>query len=134
MPQVLRRHPYLTAAFVIAAALTLWLLVEVISHAVDWSGHRDEPLAPWMTMGYVGRVHDVPPREIDALAGFPTPEEAGHPLTIAEIASRQGKSVEEVIAEVQAALADLRDDHGRDDGPETHGDAQPLPNAGGPSE
>jgi hypothetical protein len=133
MPHVLRRHPFLTVAFALAAALTLWLLVEVISHAVGWSGCRDEPLAPWMTMGYVGPVHGVPPREIDALAGFPTPQEAGHPLTIQEIAARQGKSVEEIIAEVEAALADLRNEHGRDDGPVTHGDAPPSPNAGGPS-
>ena len=119
MPHVLRRHPYLTAAFVLAAALTLWLLVEVISHAVGWSARQEEPLAPWMTMGYVGHVHGISGREIDALAGFPTPQEAGHPLTIAEIAARQGVPVETVIDEVEAALAELRHGHG----PEGEGSA-----------
>jgi hypothetical protein len=134
MTDILRRHPVLSTAFALAVAVTLWLLVGVISHAVGWAGHRDEPLAPWMTIGYVGRVHGVPPREIDALAGFPTPQEAGHPLTIQEIATRQGKSVEEVIAETEAALADLRDDHGHDGGAESQGNAEPTPDAGGPSE
>ena len=114
MPHVFQRHPYLTVAFGLAAALTLWLLVEVVSGALHWSGQRDEPLAPWMTMGYVGRVHGISGREIDALAGFPTPQEAGHPLTIAEIAARQGVPVDTVIDEVQAALAELQHGHGPD--------------------
>ena len=65
-----------------------------------------------MTIGYVGRTHELDPRLIEAMAGFPTPEEAGHPLTLAEIAQRRGVPIEEVYAEVDRVPADLRSEHG----------------------
>lgn len=110
---VARRHPFVAAAFALAVAAVLWLLVEVASGLLGWHGRGPEPLAPWMTVGYVGRTHDIDPRLIDAAAGFPTPEDAGHALTLAEIAQRRGVPVEEVLAEVDRALAELRPERGR---------------------
>lgn len=117
----LRRHPFLGGAFLLAAALALWLLAEVVSGALGWQGRGPEPLRPWMTVGYVGRTYGLDPRLIDATAGFPTPDEAGHPLTLAEIAARRGVPVEQVFHEVEAVLAELRPPHGRhdEDGPTT---------------
>ena len=60
-----------------------------------------------MTVGYIGRSWDLSPREIDRIAGLPPPEH-GHPFTLAEIARQRGVSVEQVIAEVETALAELR--------------------------
>ena len=105
---VLRRHPLVAALFVLALAAALWLLVEVASGLRGWSGRAEEPLAPWMTVGYVARAQGLDPRQIDARAGFPTPAEAGHPLTLAEIASRRGKPVEAVYAELERVLAGMR--------------------------
>jgi hypothetical protein len=59
-----------------------------------------------MTVGYVGRSWDLNPREIDRLAGLPVPEK-GRPLTLAEIAADRGVPVEEIIARVEAAIAEL---------------------------
>lgn len=117
----IRRHPALTGAFVLAAALVLWLLVEVTSGVLGWHGRGEEPLAPWMTIGYVGRTHEVDPRLIDVTAGFPTPDEAGHPLTLAEIAQRQGIPIGQVYDKVEAALVDLRPPQGH------HGEDAPIP-------
>lgn len=112
MLAALRRHPALSAAFLLAVAVALWLLVEVASGLLGWSGRGEEPLAPWMTIGYVGRTHDLDPRLIDATAGFPTPDEAGHPLTLAEIAARQGVPVQDVYEQVERTLRELRPGHG----------------------
>lgn len=119
MLAALRRHPALSAAFLLAVAVALWLLVEVVSGLLGWSGRGDEPLAPWMTIGYVGRTHDLDPRLIDATAGFPTPDEAGHPLTLAEIAARQGVPLEDVYEQVERTLHELRPGHGG--GPDGNG-------------
>jgi hypothetical protein len=61
-----------------------------------------------MTVGYVGRSWGLDPRELDAVAGLPLPEERGHPLTLAEIARNRGVPVAEVIADVEAAIATMR--------------------------
>jgi hypothetical protein len=55
----------------------------------------------------IGRSWGLDPREIDALAGLPL-HERGHPLTLAEIAEMRGVAVEDLIAEVEAAIATLR--------------------------
>lgn len=132
---VARRHPFLLAAVALAMVAALWLLVEVASGLLGWHGRGPEPLAPWMTVGYVGRAHGLDPRLIDATAGFPTPAEAGHALTLAEIAERQGVPVEEVMAEANRALAELRPErgHGGRGWPEEGPDGAPgeEPAAGG---
>ena len=116
MLPILRRHPVVSAAFALAVAVVLWLLVEVASGLLGWSGRGPEPLRPWMTIGYVGRTYDLDPRLIDATAGFPTPDEAGHPLTLAEIAARQGVPVEDVFDQVEGVLDELRPERGHERG------------------
>ena len=114
----LRRHPFVATTFALAVVLVLWLLVEVASGLLGWHGRGEEPLRPWMTIGYVGRTHDLDPRLIDATAGFPTPDEAGHPLTLAEIAQARGVPLKQVFDELEAVLATLDPHHGPDRRPE----------------
>ncbi len=116
----LRRHPWLTAAFLVFAALALWLLVETLDHARGWHGAPEEEVRPWMTVGYVGRSWDLNPRAIDGIAGLPLPEEAGRPLTLQEIADQRGVPVEEIVALVEEAIRTLREEErgeGRGDRP-----------------
>jgi hypothetical protein len=118
-----RRHPVLTTAFALAALLALVFAANVVWRIIYWEFHEDEPIESWMTVGYIGRSWDLNPRLIDEVADLPTPEEAGgRPQTLAETARRRGVPVEEVIAEVEAALAQLkaRQDEGR--GPPGDGD------------
>jgi hypothetical protein len=110
-----RRHPYLSCGFAIASLSALILAVSVGIGLLGWHRPAREPVAGWMTIGYVGRSFDVNPREIDRIAGFPTPEVAGHPLTLNEIAKLRGETVTEVIGEVEAALAKLGHHHGPQD-------------------
>lgn len=101
-----RRHPKLFAAFVLALVLALFFAGRIVVRAVYWSQHREEAVAPWMTVGYVGRSWRLDPRAIDAEAGLPPPE--GRPLTLEQIAADRGVPVAQVIVEVEAAIATLR--------------------------
>jgi hypothetical protein len=106
--QLWRARPILTSAFLLACAVTLFFAGFTVTRAVYWANHREEPVSAWMTVGYIGRSWGLDPREIDAVAGLPVPEERGHPLTLTEIARDRGVPVTEIIAEVEAAIATLR--------------------------
>jgi hypothetical protein len=117
-------RPWLTAAFLLACAATLFFAGSTAYQAVYWATHQDEAARPWMTVGYVARSWDLDGREIDELAGLPLPEVKGHPQTLREIANDRGVPVAEVIAEVEAAVATLRardearhdEEHGKPEG------------------
>lgn len=103
-----RVRPWLTSAFLLACAVTLFFAGSFVWHSVYWATHREEPVRGWMTVGYVARSWDLDGREIDRLAGLPLPEVKGHPQTLREIAGDRGVPVAEVIAEVEAAVETLR--------------------------
>lgn len=106
MKDLWRRHPKLVAAFALALSLTLFFLGNIVWQAVYWSNHRDEAVQAWMTVGYVGRSWGLDPFLIDEVAGLPKPQ--GHPLSLKEIAAQRGVPVSEVIAQVEAAIAQLQ--------------------------
>lgn len=118
--QLWRARPGLTAAFLLACAVTLFFAGSTVWRGTYWALHLEEPVRPWMTVGYIGRSWGVDPRKIDALAGLPLPEVKGHPQPLSEIARDRGVPVEDVIAEVEAAIAKLRAEdaagHGKGDG------------------
>lgn len=108
MIRLWRARPWLTTAFVLACAVTVFFAVRLVVQAVYWQTHQDVPVKPWMTVGYVARSWGVDPREIDALTGLPLPVVKGHPQPLREIARDRGVPVEEIITEVERAVADLR--------------------------
>jgi hypothetical protein len=103
-----RARPWLTSAFLLACAVTVFFAGSFVYHAIYWARHQDEPVRPWMTVGYVARSWGLNGREIDELAGLPLPEVKGRPQSLREIASDRGVPVAEVIAEVEAAVATLQ--------------------------
>lgn len=107
MIRVFRSHPVLVSVLVLSLLLALFFGGRFVVRAVYWESHRQEPVAGWMTVGYVGRSWGFDPREIDRVAGLPLPEN-GRPFTLEEIARDRGVPVAEVIAEVEAALAKLQ--------------------------
>ena len=99
-----RTRPWLTSAFLMACAVTLFFAGRLIFFTAYWATHQEMPVEPWMTVGYVARSWGVEPRQLGAEAGLPLPEVKGHPQPLAEIARDRGVPVETVIAEVEAAL------------------------------
>jgi hypothetical protein len=109
-----RARPWLTSAFLLACAVTLFFAGRFTVYTVYWSSHREVPVQAWMTVGYVARSWGLDGREIDALAGLPLPEVKGRPQPLSEIAADRGVPVAHVIADVEAAVEELR--AGKDDG------------------
>lgn len=114
MIRVFRRHPVLVAVLVLSLLLALFFAGRFAVRAVYFAQHREEPVAGWMTVGYVGRSWGFDPREIDALAGLPLPE--GRPFTLEQIARDRGVPVAEVVAQVEAALEVLQARRAAEDG------------------
>lgn len=110
MKDLARRHPFLVAAFALALALSLFFSARIVVRTIYWSQHREEAVAGWMTVGYVGRSWGLDPREIDARAGLPMPEN-GRPFTLEQIARERGVPVAQIIALVEETVATMRAEH-----------------------
>ena len=104
----MRVRPRLTAAFLLACAVTLLFTANLAVRTVYWASHQDMPVRGWMTAGYIARSWDLDARRLDALVGLPPPEVLGHPQTLREIALDRGVPVAAVVAEVEAAIVTLR--------------------------
>ena len=111
MRDAFRRQPVLTTAFALAVLAAFWFAADFAYDLIYWSTHSEVPVQPWMTVGYVGKSWGFDPRVIDTIAGLPLPVE-GRPFTLAEIARDRGVPVDQVIADVEAALAQLQAERG----------------------
>ncbi|NNU80264.1 hypothetical protein HMH01_07405 [Halovulum dunhuangense] len=103
-----RHHRLLLLAFGLALALSLSFSARVVMSWFYFAANRDAEVTSWMTVGYVARSHQVPREALfDALEGdlALTP---GARETVAEIAWRTGLTEQQVIARIDAALADLK--------------------------
>jgi hypothetical protein len=102
-----REHRLLLGALVLALVVTAFFAVRLGMHAVYWNQHRDMPIEPWMTIGQVAQSYRV---ERDDLARAVWVEAGRRDrLTLAQIAGRTGRSVDEVEADLRAAIAAQRD-------------------------
>ncbi len=101
-------RPYLTSAFLLACGVTVFFAVSFVYHAVYWSMHREVDVRPWMTVGYIARSWGLDPRELDRRAGLPVPLVKGHPQPLQEIATERGVPVEDIIAEVERVIGEMR--------------------------
>ncbi|WP_128516639.1 hypothetical protein [Tabrizicola thermarum] len=104
-----RARPVLASAFVMACAVTLFFAGRFAVYSVYWATHREVPVEPWMTVGYVARSWGLEPQALGSEAGLPMPQVRGHPQTLEEIARDRGEPVAEVIARVETALTRLRE-------------------------
>jgi hypothetical protein len=108
MKALFKSHPYAATGFVLAACLTLFFTVRIISSAIYWADpdHRNQTVKPWMTAGYIGKSWDLPPADIDSAAGLPSPQGHG-PWTMQQIADDRGIPVADLIIQVNAVVAKL---------------------------
>ena len=107
-----RRRPLLFAAFACALALTLFFAVRLVLFSIYWADpkHREQPIAGWMTPGFVAHSWHVPREVMLDLLG-PPPEGAPKRPTLDDIAAERGVPVEDLIAEIEAAIAAHRAAH-----------------------
>lgn len=104
-----RERPRTALLFVAAAALTLFFALRLLLAALLWGPPGPRPIEPWMTMRMIGHMYHLDPREIDREAGLPPPQ--GHPpRTLGDRARENGRPVDEVIGDVEAAIRRLKEE------------------------
>ncbi|MBF9031960.1 hypothetical protein HKCCE3408_16295 [Rhodobacterales bacterium HKCCE3408] len=115
MTGILRRAwaaaPGLTAGFAVCVLVAGFFAVRTVLGVIYWAdpGHRDQPIAGWMTPRYVAMSWDVPPEVVGEALGLT--RDAGRPGPLEEIAAARGTSVEALATELQAAIDAYRAEH-----------------------
>jgi hypothetical protein len=99
---VWRRHPWLTAVFVLAVVLAFGFAARTVRLALDWD-EAPPPVEGWMTPRYIVHSYDIDP-EVLARVLDKQPGESPHD-TLAEIAKARGMAVADLAAAVQALVA-----------------------------
>jgi hypothetical protein len=97
-----RQNRFLLVGFALALLVTLFFAVRLVVHAVYWSQHRDAELADWMTIGYVAQSYDIERDNLARAVGLEPG--SGRRLTIAEIARRTSRSVDEIETALLSAI------------------------------
>ncbi len=92
-------------AFVLVVSFTGFFAVRTVRRATYWRSHRDEPIRPWMSIGYISHSYHVPPHVLTEALGLP-PQPDRRPIRA--IAREQNRPVSEVIAILQDAIAQAR--------------------------
>ena len=92
-------------AFVLVVSVTGLFAVRTVRRAIYWHYHQDEPIRPWMNLGYIAHSYSVPPWVLHQALGLPAKPDR---RPIREIAREQHRSVNEVIAILQNAIVHAR--------------------------
>jgi hypothetical protein len=92
-------------AFVSAVSVTGLFAVRTVRRAVYWRYHQDEPIRPWMNLGYIAHSYRVPPWVLFEALGLP-PKPDRRPIRV--IAREQNRSVAEVTTILQNAIVHAR--------------------------
>ncbi|TGD64004.1 hypothetical protein EYC08_11255 [Tabrizicola sp. WMC-M-20] len=102
---LLRRHPVLATLFVLALILTLVFAGRFVAQVVYWSdpARQEQEVEGWMTLRYIARSWQLPPRDLYEAAGLPGPTR-GQPMTLEQLAVDRGMPLDALIAEVEAGI------------------------------
>src|SRR5258706_13010467 len=99
------RQWVLVLAFVLVVSATGLFAVQTVRRIIYWHYHQDEPIRPWMTLGYIAHSYRVPPYVLSKALGLPAKPDR-RPIRV--IARDQGRSVDGVIAILQDAIVHVR--------------------------
>lgn len=104
---LLRRHPVLGTAFLVALLATIFFAVRTTVFAIYWadSANRDIEIQGWMTPGHIAHSWHVP-REVMRHAIGPLPDKRRP--TLGEIAAEQDIDLETLVERIEAAIATHR--------------------------
>lgn len=103
-----RRHPWLVGSFVGATGVMIFFAARMVVFAIYWSdpAHMDQAVEGWMTPGYVAHSWDIPRDDMVELFGAAGRPGAG--MTLDQIAAEQGITLEELTAQIEGVIVDLR--------------------------
>lgn len=103
-----KRQPVVLSAFLVASAVALFFLGRMVVFTIYWAGHRNVPIAGWMTPLYIERSWDLPKFTLRDPLGLKPLEKGQRPQTVAEMARARGITEAEMIALVQSLVDDAR--------------------------
>ncbi len=99
----LRKNLILVAGFALVLGATVFFGLGALDHARDYRGAPvDRDVKPWMTTRYIAHTWNLP-REVMSGLGFERTPDGPRPLR--KIAAERGIPVEDLIVEVEAAIA-----------------------------
>jgi hypothetical protein len=121
-------------AFLCVVSFTGLFAVRTVRRAIYWHYHQDEPIRPWMSLGYIAHSYRVPPWVLSQALGLP--REPGKPdrRPIREIARQQNRSVDEVITILQDAIVHARPPYPPPGPPPPRDSVQPPESSSGPKQ
>ena len=96
------RRLLLALAFVLVSFLTLSFAMRAVHHARVLRTRPDEPIQPWMNIGYIAHSYHVRPNVIHQALGLPADRPDRRPLRL--IAEAQGRSTDALITDIMAAI------------------------------
>lgn len=107
-----RTHPHrrrlLIGAFLVAGSATLLFGGKAVLTAIRFAGRENEPVKPWMTVGYVARTRHLPPDRLLAELGL----DRGDRRPIADIAASRDVDPLDMAGQVAEAADRLRQAEG----------------------
>ena len=124
MTKLSGRQWLVVLAFVIVVSFTGLFAVRTVRRAIYWHHHKDEPIRPWMSLGYIARSHGVPASVLYQALNLPPKTGGPDRRPIREIAREQNRSVDEVIVILQDAIVHARPPDPTP-GPPTHSEGEP---------
>lgn len=106
MIEFLRHNAILSLAFLVALLITLMFLVRFTVSTVMWSDpeNLEQPIAGWMTPRYVAKSWQVEPNVVAGALGIEM-DGSGRRITLDEIAVAQGQDLDDLILNLEAAIA-----------------------------
>ncbi|MBE1202821.1 hypothetical protein [Aminobacter carboxidus] len=92
----------LLAAFVTALVASGFFAIRLTVHTIYWSSHREEPIEPWMTVGYVAHSYNLEPKALFSALNLPIG--VSDRRTLGDMASAKGVSFETLKFTIEASI------------------------------
>ena len=94
---------WLALAFALVVGLSIYFAIGAVSHARKWQSEPPAAVQPWMTNRYIAHTWKLPREMMDNDLNLPRTR--GGPMTLTAIADERGIDVNDLIAEIEAAIA-----------------------------
>jgi hypothetical protein len=93
-------------AFLVFVSVGVFFVVRAVRPAIYWHYHQDEPIRPWMSVGYIAHSYHVPPHVLYAALGLPHKPPDKRPIR--DIARAQNRPVETLRSILMDAIVHAR--------------------------
>lgn len=101
-----RKNRLLTAGFLVLCLVTFFLILRLGFSIIYWSAHQNEPLRPWMRLGYISRSHNVEVEALRQAIGLPPSKRERRNLE--ELARDQGVPIAQLIQQLDQVIAETK--------------------------